>query len=282
MKYFFPIIVVSLLSIACNSNFSLKDTDALVRVGGKVLYMSDLEESIPAGLSQEDSIFMAENFIRSWISENLLYNIAERNLEDRQNIERLVENYRKSLIIYQYEEQLVNERLSNEISEQTLYDFYEQNKDRFKIERPLVQGLFLKVPVNAPQLSEIRTWYRLTSPAARENLERNSLSNAVIFDYFTERWIDFNDVISNFPGGMLSREDLTVRRKTLEKRDDEFFYFLNITDFLQPGDNAPYEYVKATVREILINQRKIDFLRKTEDDLYQRALNRGEIIFYNE
>jgi hypothetical protein len=224
---------------------------------------------------------MAENFIRAWVNENLLYNIAASNLENKQNIDQLVENYRKSLIIYQYEEQLVNEKLSNEIDEQSLYDYYDQNKDKLKLERSLVQGLFLKVPVNAPQLNEIRRGYRSTDAAARENLERYALSNAVIFDYFTDRWVDFNDLMNNFPGGILSREDLIVRKRAMERQDDEFFYFLNITDFLQPGDNAPYEYAKATLREMLVNQRKIDFLRKTEEDLYQRALNKGEIIFYN-
>jgi len=67
----------------------------------------------------------------------------------------------------------------------------------------------------------------------------------------------------------------------IEKQDYSFFYFLNITDFLSPGDNAPYEYARNTVKEILINQRKIDFLKKTEDDLFKRALDKGEIQYYN-
>ena len=282
MRYFFSIIVISSFTVACNSNLDIKKNNALVKVGSKVLYRNVLEENIPVGLSAEDSTIAAEHFIRSWINENLLYNIASKNIRDKENVERLVENYRKSLLIYQYEEQLINERLTNEIDEQSLYDYFNRNKDKLKLERPLVKGVFLKVPINAPQLNEIAVWYKSKAPFSRENLERYSLNNATSFDYFVDKWVDFNDLLNNFPKDQLYKEDHTVKRKTIEKQDDGYFYFLNITDCLLPGDNAPYEYAKTTIQEILINQRKIEFLKKTEEDLYQRALTKGEIHFYKE
>ena len=241
-----------------------------------------VEENIPAGLSKEDSVLAAEHYIHSWISGILIYNIAQKNLNDMDNIDRLVENYRQSLLVYQYEEQLVNEKLSNEIDEQSLFDYYNQNKDKLKLERPLVKGLFLKVPATAPQLNEIRTWYKSANSASRENLEKYCLNNAATFNYFVDTWTDFNDVINNFPKDKVSKDDLQVQKKTVEKQDDNFFYFLNITDFLQQGDNTPYEYAKPAIREILINQRKLDFLKKTEDDVYQRAIDKGEVQFYND
>jgi hypothetical protein len=282
MKYFFSIIIVSLLIVACNNNLNIKDTNALVKVGNKTLYRNVVDDNIPAGLSQEDSIIAAEYFIRSWVKENLLYGLALKNINDKENVERLVENYRKSLLIYQYEEQLVNERLSKEIDEQSLYDYYNRNKDKLKLERPLVKGLFLKVPATASQLNEIRIWYKSTTPDSREKLEKNSLNNAAIFDYFVEKWVDFSDLMDNFPTEILNKEDLTVKKKTIEKKTDGYFYFLNITDYLLQGDNAPYEYVSVTIREIIINQRRIEFLKKAEEELYKRALDKGEIQFYNE
>ena len=284
MKYFFSIIVIviSLLAISCNNKLDIKKADALVKIGNKVLYQNVVEENIPVGLTSEDSIIAAEHFIRLWINENLLYNIASRNINDKENIELLVENYRKSLLIYQYEEQLVNERLTKEIDEQSLYDYYNQNKDKLKLDRPLVKGLFLKVPASAPQLNEIRSWYKSKTSVSRENLEKYQLNNVAIYNYFIDKWVDFNDLMDNFPREQLSKEDLIVQKKSIEKEDGTYFYFLNITDYLLPGDNAPYEYVKPTIQEMLINQRKIDFLKKTEDDLYRRALDKGEIQFFKE
>jgi len=284
MRYFFPIVIVFCLLtvVACKKGFNVKNSEALVKVGNNVLYKSVLEENIPEGLSSEDSVIAAEHFIHSWISEILLYDIALKNLNDKENIDRLVENYRRSLLIYHYEEQLVNEKLSNEIGEQSLSDYYNQNKDKLKLERPLVKGLFLKVPVTAPQLNEIRTWYKSATSDSRANLEKYCLNNSATFNYFADTWTDFNDIINNFPKSQISGEDLKIQKKTVEKQDDNFFYFLNITDFLLAGDNTPYEYAKPAIREILVNQRKIDFLQKTEEDLYQRAIDKGEVQFYNE
>lgn len=282
MRYVFSIIIVSLLTVACNNNLDISKNSALVKVGNKILYRNVLDENLPSGLSSEDSIIAAEYYIRSWVNENLLYNVASKNITDKDNVDHLVEEYRKSLLIYQYEEQLVNEKLTKEIDEQSLYDYFNQNKDKLKLDRSLVKGLFLKVPVSAPQLSEIRIWYRTTTSASRENLEKSSLNNAAVFNYFVDKWVDFDDLMNNFPKELLTQDDLTVHKKMIEKQDSDFVYLLNITDYLLPGDNAPYEYAKTTIQEILINQRRIDFLKKTEDDLYQRALNKGDIHFYNE
>ena len=281
MKYFFSIIIVSLLTVACNENLELKNAGALVKVKNKILYKSVLEENIPAGLSKEDSIIAAEHFTRTWINDNLLYDMAIKNINNKANIERLVENYRKSLFIYQYEEQLVNERLTRKIDEQSLYDYYNKNKDKIKLERPLVKGLFVKVPVDAPQVNEIRNLCKSKADVSREKLEKYSLNNGVVFNFFVDNWIDFYDLMDNFPEEKLNKEDLIVQKKMIEKQDNIYFYFLNIKDCLSPGDDAPYEYAKNTVQEILINQRKIEFLKKTENDLFKRALDRGEIQFYN-
>lgn len=282
MKYFFSIIVISLIAVACKRNLNINDKNSLVKVGDKILYRSVLEDNIPGGLSKEDSIIAAENFIRSWVRDVLLYNVAMKNLYDKENIEQLVEDYRKSLLIYQYEEQLVNEKLTNEIDEQSLYNYYNQNKDKLKLDRPLVKGLFLKVPVTAPQLDEIRKWYKSQASVSQEKLEKYKASNNLIFNYFIDTWIDLNDVVNNFPKELLTKEGLKIQKGTIERQNDNFFYFLNITDYLLPEGNAPYEYAKPTIREILINQRKIEFLKKTEEDLYQRAIDKGEIKFYNE
>ena len=254
----------------------------MVKVGNKTLYRDTVEDNIPAGLSEEDSVITAEHFIRTWIDEILLYDIALKNCNDKENIDQLVENYRKSLLIYQYEEQLVNEKLSKTIDEQSIYDYYNRNKEKFKLERSLIKGIFLKVPANAPQVNEIRTWYKSTSSASREKLEKYRLNNIVIYDYFVDRWVDFENLANHWRVNSMDKTDFTVQKKTMEKQDDHYFYFLNITDCLQAGSNAPYEFIKPTIREILFNQQKIDFLKKTKEELFQRGLNKGNIHFYNE
>jgi hypothetical protein len=254
----------------------------IVSIGNKVLYKSELDEFFSEKLSKEDSIIKAEHFIRTWINDVLLYDIAAKNNSDREYIDRLVESYRKSLLIYQYQEQLINEKLTKEFNSQTLRRFYEENKDKFKLDKPLIKGIFLKIPVNAPQVDDVRVWYKSITVTSREKIEKYSVHNAVIYDYFVDKWVNFNDVLNNWPAEYRDEVAFLNQNRHIEQRDSSYFYFLNITDFLLQGDDAPFEYAEPIVQEMLINQRKLEFLKKTEADLYERAIKKGEIKFYKE
>jgi hypothetical protein len=283
MKSFIPLLIVPLFAASCNSKLAMnEDMQPVVSVGNKTLYKNELNENLQTGLSKEDSIIEAEHYIRTWINDALLYDVAVKNNNDKQYIDRLVESYRKSLLIYQYEEQLINEKLTKEFDSNTLLRFYEENKDKFKLDKPLIKGIFLKIPVNAPQIDEVRVWYKSVTPASREKMEKYSVHNAVIYDYFVTQWVNFNEVLNNWPAEYRDEVAFLNQNRYIEQRDSSFFYFLNITDFLLPGNNAPFEYAKPIVQEMLINQRRLEFLKRTEKDLYDRAIKKGEIKFYEE
>jgi hypothetical protein len=198
MRLIIPVVIVSLLLVSCTQ--SKDDNDVfIVKIGNKVLIKSDLDKNIPAGLSYNDSVIAAEHYIRTWIIDVLMYDVAEKNTSDMTQINQLVENYKKSLVIYQYQEQLINEKVIKQITEQDLYKYYENNKEKFKSDKYSTQGILL-----------------------------------------------------------------------------------NLADSLLSGDIIPFEYAKPIVREMLVNQQKIDFLKSTENDIYQRASDRGEIKFYKE
>lgn len=136
MRLILSLVIISLIIISCSSK-DIKDNIPVAKVGTKVLYLSDLEKNIPAGTSSEDSIIISEYFVRNWINDILLYDVASKNIKEKENIESLVEDYRKSLIIYQYQEQLVSERLAKDINENTLMAYYDKNKEKFQLDRPL-------------------------------------------------------------------------------------------------------------------------------------------------
>jgi hypothetical protein len=255
----------------------------VVQVGGRVLTQSELDESLPPFLTPEDSILATEHFIRIWINDQLLYSVAQKNITDKNTIEQLVENYRRSLTIYQYQEQLVNEKLVSSISEQELHQYYEENKDKFKLDKPLIKGIFLCVPIDAPDIDKAKSWCKKPSTTTISNLEKYSVQNAGSFDYFETKWTDFNEMQgwpalkSNFP-----EPEALKKTSFFEWKDDRYCYFVNVSDYLLPGDNAPFQYAEPVVKELLINRKKIDFLRNIENDLYNKALNSGQILFYNE
>jgi hypothetical protein len=271
---------VSFLLVSCKQETTV-NKNVIVQIGDKVLTREELEENITSFLSPEDSILAVEHYIRVWINDNLLYDIARKNIINKEYINQLVESYRKSLVIYQYQEQLVNEKLSKEIDNEVLLEYHKNNSDKFKLDRPLVKGLFLRVPVDAPQIEKIKTWYKSISATSLANIEKYSLQYSAGYDYFFDNWVDLSELMNKWPINYKTEWDNIKYNKFIEQKDDKYYYFLHITDYLSQGDNAPFEYAKSTIKEILVNQKKIEFLRKIEEDLYSKALNSGQIIFYN-
>ena len=157
------LLLITLLGCgACKKQHDHKGKTPLVEVDGNFLYKEDLMSVLPVGLSKDDSILFAEHYIRSWAEEILLYEKAANNIPDNVDVEKLVENYRKALIMHTYQQELINQKLINDIPEQEIADYYEKNKELFKLENPLIKGLFIKVPLTAPQLNNVRRWYKLS------------------------------------------------------------------------------------------------------------------------
>ncbi|MDR2086675.1 MAG: peptidyl-prolyl cis-trans isomerase [Dysgonamonadaceae bacterium] len=281
MRFNLSLLIIPFFAIACSKQQGNRVTD-IVKVNNDVLTVEELNVNVPLGLSPEDSTIAAEHYIRMWINNKLMYDVASKKIADKKDIELLVNNYRQALTVYQYKEQLVNEKLSREIDNQDLLNYYEANMDKFKIDRPLIKGLFLKIPINAPQIDKIRNWYKSLTPANITNIENYCVRNAAEYGYFVDNWVDFNELTEEWPVNYKNESDVVKFNKFFEQTGTKFYYFLHVTAYSLSGDNAPFEYAKPTIKEILINQQKIDFFNKIEEDLYRKALDNGQITFYNE
>jgi hypothetical protein len=251
----------------------------LVELDGNFLYQEDLQSALPARLSKDDSLLFAEHYIRNWVEDILLYEKAQSNIPDNGEIEKLVENYRKALIMHTYQQALIHQRLSNEISEGELTDYYEKNKELFRLERPLMQGLFIKVPLTAPELNKVRRWYKTPTQDAVEHLEKYSLQNAVKYEYFYDKWVPMADVLDLIPLKVPEVEDYVNKNRHIELKDTAFHYFLNVSDFRTVGQQEPYEFARPKVKDMVLNLKQVEFMRAVKDDLYQQAVKRDKIKY---
>lgn len=259
-----------------------KSKQALVSVKGKTLYLNEINEVIPRGLTPADSTLAAEAYIKMWIKNELIYDKAIDNLSDKETINELVENYRQSLITYTYQEQLVKERLRKNISDAELLKYYNEHPDQFQLETEVLKGLFLKVPKTSPQLNDLKKWCKQNDNKAIASIEKYSLQNAVIYDLFYDRWVSLDDVLTNIPQQIGDNKQFLANNKYFETEDSTFVYLLKVKEYIFAGKAAPFEFVKGEVMDILINQKKDAFLKEIEEDLYKTAVDKGQIKFYTE
>ena len=87
MKRLLPLIIVMLSLCSCETVdrvfHSIRDPK-VASVGKNILYRSELEKVIPSGVAPEDSLMMAEQYIRSWALGKLLLAEADARLSTEQ------------------------------------------------------------------------------------------------------------------------------------------------------------------------------------------------------
>ncbi|HJD74953.1 hypothetical protein [Bacteroides reticulotermitis] len=273
-------LLVSLLCcVSCKDQHDHRGKTPLVEVDGNFLYKEDLTAALPVGVSKDDSILFTEHYIRSWAEEILLYEKAENNIPDNAGIDQLVENYRKALIMHTYQQELINQRLTKDLPEEDVVAYYEQNKELFKLDFPLIKGLFIKVPLTAPQLANVRKWYKTEKQEAVEHLEKYSLQNAVKYEYFYDKWVSVADILELLPLQVETPEIYVNRHRQIELKDTAFYYFLNVSDYRSAGDQKPYEFARSEAKDLLVNQRQVNFMKQVKDDLYKQAVSKKKIIY---
>ncbi|MBO7270284.1 MAG: hypothetical protein J6U81_03415, partial [Bacteroidales bacterium] len=244
MKGFVCILLMSipLFLQECQRNQSDSNRTPVVATAGHILYLDEIQAAMPLYLSKEDSIRAAEAFIDQWIKQNLLYEAAEKNLQESSDIQKMVEDYRQALMVYEYQEQVLLEKLKTEVSDQDIADYYEANKQRFLSSRNLIKGIFIKVPVHSSNLKSIKNLYRKKDEASLEQLDLLCLQHAEIYENFSSDWMSFDDVMDHIPSE-IDQNKLLKSKDFLEVEDEHYCYLLRIDEYLLSGNPEPLEFV---------------------------------------
>ncbi len=270
-----------LVLTACGKTLNHQGKTPLVEVGDAVLYQEDLDVAMPLGLHGADSARFADEYIRNWVEDYLLYRKAEGNIPDNAKIDAQVAAYRRALIMHVYQEELVRQKLGNEVSEDEINAYYEKHPDQFRAEQPYIQGVFLKVPLSTRNLNQVRTWYKQHTQEAIDRLEKFSIAHAVGYDYFYNRWRPVSEFASKMPLEALDTDpDYLRKHSDVEVRDTAFCYFLHVEEFLSKGDRLPLEYARSEIKEMIINLKRVEFINRMKEDLYREASEDNDIIYY--
>ncbi|MDR2765727.1 MAG: peptidyl-prolyl cis-trans isomerase [Tannerella sp.] len=256
------------------------NSDEVVKVGGQALTRNEVEHFIPDGTPYADSLLMAENYVTKWVKDLLMYEAAKRNIGSGDaDIDRLVEEYRRSLITHRYQENLIRTKLASEIPEDEKQTFYRENPKKFILSNDVIKGLFLIAPIDAPGLEDIRKKYHRNELSVVEDIEKFSIQNAVMYEYFYDRWVDFDEIRGKIPIHIPNASQYLKTKQFIEVSDSLYCYLLNISEYVLSGNVAPYEYAAPQIQELVINRKKIEFLKKTEDELYRDAVRKGQVVF---
>ena len=270
--------------LVCSCHQTSEDDQSgepVVRAGEYSLYKSDLRSALPVGVHGADSVQFAEKFIRTWVEDMLMYQQAVENLPDGKEIDERVEAYRRALTVHIYQEKLVEQELGSKVADSEIETYYNTHSEQFVATEPYLKGVFMKVPLHAASLKNVRAWMK--NPEGNDNLDRlekYSISHAVSYECFPDRWKPFSEISLQMP---LVKKDLDNLRghRSVEVSDSAFRYLLHVCEVLPVGERVPLEYASGEIREILVNLKRAEYIGRMKSDLYKRALEDKKIIYYN-
>lgn len=274
LKYCFFVILVIFIH---GCIFSSDDDPVVAEVGVKKLYNSDIIGIVPVGTSSEDSILLINDYVRKWVKNELMVQKAEENLTiDQKNLTKELEEYRNSLIIYKYKNELMNQRMDTSNTDSQIEAYYFNNEGDFKLEKNIVKAVFIKIPAEFANPRQLKEMCSDTSVEGLGAIRDYCLQYASAFDIFIEQWVDFEVVLNNIPLKIENHEQFLTRNHLIELNDEEYYYLAIIHNYKLKNDVAPLEYVRGNIKDLIISRRKIEFLKQIEDNVYTEGIRRNK------
>ena len=252
----------------------------MAQVGDHFLYREDMAQALPYGISGTDSVRFVNEFVQKWLEEQVLYEKAEHNVRGDEKIERMVAEYRRTLVMNNYEHMLLLQRMNEELTEEELQGYYNENKQLFILEEPVIKGVLIKVPLTSPGLKDLKRWYKEKTDEALEELEKYAFRNSVLYEYFYEHWVPVSELEGKIIVNLAELSSEFDKHRDIEVEDEEYCYLLHIDEYLLKGEEKPYDLARNEIINLLANKRKVEFMNNVKKDLYNQSMEMGRIKYY--
>lgn len=270
-----------MLLVSCNYFKQNTEKDAIARVNDAYLYKSDIENLISENTSSEDSTLIVNNYITRWATQQLLIDQAKINLtpEKLMQYEKLVKEYETDLLTEAYKNIIVDKQLDSLISEEEYQALYEQNKENFKQHDLLVKLRYVHLPLNFDGLESVKIKLN------RYNEEDKDLLSSQNYQFISSNFNDSvwvkKDVLLGVLPVLKGENEYVLNKSNFSQLQDSLgVYLVKIEDVVNPNDTAPFSYVKPTLKQIILNKRKLELIKNLEKDITKDAIETNKFEIY--
>lgn len=254
----------------------------MARVNDTYLYHDDINNLVSEGTSKEDSAVVVQNYINNWATQQLFFDGAKLNLNEtkQQAFNKLVQQYKNDLYTKAYIEALVKKNLDTVVTQQEAETYYQQHKEIFKLNEELIKFRYIHVNNNLINFNTVEKKFRQFNAADKKALD----SLSVQFKSYSLNdsiWIKLSQVVNKIPAiNLENRAQLLKKSNFVQLKDSLGVYLMQINDVLKSNDTAPLEYVMPTIKQIVINRRKLELIKQLEKDITTDAIKNNQFEIY--
>ncbi|RZJ31546.1 MAG: hypothetical protein EOO48_01750 [Flavobacterium sp.] len=274
-------IVLALLLASCGKNHDAKP-ESVARVNDSYLYKDDLKGLVPAGTSKEDSAVIVRNYIDRWAAQKLLINAAEVNLSDdkKAGYDKLVRQYKTDLYTKAYIEEIVKRTVDTAVSSQELEAYYKENKENFKTTGVLVRLRYIHLAKDNPKFETIKDRFFDFRKSDKKFWETYALQFKS-FAFNDSVWADISQVYGRLPFINPDNRDEYIRAgKSIQFPSGDDMYLVKIVNVIDRNQISPLEYLKPTLKEVILNKRKLELIKKFEKEITDDAIKDNKYEVY--
>jgi len=282
MNRIIHIFLIALAVYGCNGTKNQPGRVAVAKAGDRVLFldeipMNGLSESNPA-----DSAAYVQNYINKWARRELLFLQAAANLSPEQmnEIDYQIAETRRNLVIHEYQSMMMVQKMDTIISREEMESYYSANNESFILTSNIVKALFIKLPVETPNMWKFRSLIRSDRPEDVQELESLCYQFAERYNDFDEKWITMDKLSIEMKEEVPNQENFLRWTKFHETRDSSSVCLVAINDFRLRETLAPFEYVIEDIRRMIWNNRRIEFLRELENGIYNEGLKQNSFKIF--
>ncbi len=286
MKWLYGLILIAALSLICSCGDLLKnDSDKVpvARVGDSYLYREDITGLLSDDMTDADSASFVTNYINKWATKQLLLSKARINLPEEkiEEFDELVEDYRTDLYTRAYKEALILQGEDTTISRSELDGFYESQKENFRLKEKLVRLRFVQIPLQFLNKDEISSKLKRFNQEDKVYLDSVGVQ-FIKLNFNDSLWVPISRVMQEIPPLTPENEKRYLKNSQFfELQDATGVYLAHINNVLQVNETAPLLYVEPRIRQVILNRRKLDYIRKLETEIIDEATKENEFEVYD-
>ena len=277
-----PITLLFFLVICCDQFYNVKQDVVVARAGNSYLYRSELRDNITVFSSKTDSIIQSENYINNWARKQLLFDQAIINLdiEAQKKMDELVNSYRSDLWRRSYKEFIVKSNIDTLISKTEIETYYRENQNNFRLNEAMVNLRYIALPSENIDLLEIKN--KLIRFQEEDIRFLDSLTfqfnSYVLKDSF---WLTKRELIRTLPLINENNFENYLKKSQFFLIEDAFeVYLLFVNNYMLRNEVAPLVSIENTIRKIVFNKRKLDFIKQFDKEILQDAIRTKKFQHY--
>ncbi|MFV0305324.1 MAG: hypothetical protein ACK5IC_07585 [Moheibacter sp.] len=255
-----------------------EDERIIVQYGEHFLTDKDIQLILPQDATREDSTKLVKTYIEEWVKKKAIVDKAEENIDELtlKEIDNKMVEYRQDLLINAYNNFLIEKNVKDVVSDSEIQQYFDEHKESFPLSKDVIRYRSVTVNKNDEQKAE-----RLFNTGRDEDFDelmKIVLTSETPYHDKDSTWYSVDILPAQFP--QLNEFDYLgqlLNKRRIKIQNDSMVTLIRILNVKPKGGDAPYEFVKPTIKNLLLNKRKLNLLSDLQNQLYKEAINNNEI-----